>query len=233
MGNTHSKVGIFDGGKIKTVVTFDDGHPGLASWLGSTHFDKAIVCSVSAPQKADELPQAGRKIIVLDHNTPLPISVSYSTPHTLGLDRIAAATGAWQLFGGNCLVVDAGTAITYDFISADGIFMGGNIAPGVSMRYKSLAEHTARLPLLAPDDGTALPDIGDTTENAIRCGVEMGVTAETEHWYSMAQKMMTKPIIAVTGGEGNVLCRRCPDSMPITYEPNLVHYGLYCILDNI
>ncbi|MCH5327311.1 MAG: type III pantothenate kinase, partial [Duncaniella sp.] len=81
--------------------------------------------------------------------TPLPLRVEYATPQTLGADRVAAAVGAWADHKGlPILVVDAGTAVTYDFVTPDGIYVGGNIAPGITMNLRALHEFTARLPLV-------------------------------------------------------------------------------------
>ena len=87
--------------------------------------------------------------IKLDHKTKIPIQNGYKTPKTLGKDRLAAAIGAFTLYPKtNCLIIDVGTCMTYDFLDKKGIFEGGNIAPGIELRYRAMDEFTARLPLV-------------------------------------------------------------------------------------
>ncbi len=84
----------------------------------------------------------------------MPLTISYATPETLGHDRIAAAAGARKLLPGSpLLIMDLGTAITIDFVTANGEYRGGNISPGLLTRFKSLHDHTARLPLVQKEPG--------------------------------------------------------------------------------
>ena len=138
-------------------------------------------------------------IIYLDHTTPLPITNDYKTPHTLGPDRLAAAIGAFTQVHNDVLVIDIGTAITYDYISASGHFKGGNISPGISMRLKALHEHTAKLPLINTIGD--IPLLGYDTDTAIRSGVVNGIKYEIEHY--IEGFFLKKPNIDIflTGGE--------------------------------
>ena len=111
--------------------------------------DAAIYCSVATPgdEIVNGITHLAHRVSRLTNATPLPIAIDYRTPCTLGTDRIAAAVGAWANHPGkNMLVVDAGTAVTYDVVSADGHFRGGNIAPGMRMRLDALHRFTKRLP---------------------------------------------------------------------------------------
>src|SRR5690606_21492897 len=108
-------------------------------------------------------------VVVLSSETKLPFSNQYTTPKTLGKERLALVSGAVKQFPNtNALIIDAGTCITYDFISNQNIYLGGSISPGIRMRYKSLNNLTANLPLLE----TQMPEylIGNSTENAIHSG---------------------------------------------------------------
>lgn len=119
---------------------------------------------------------------------PLPIRNGYRTPATVGPDRLAAACAAHflagEMNGGDpapALVIDAGTAITYDLIDDTGTFLGGNISPGIALRFQALHDHTAHLPLVQPtaeEAAKALSGIGDTTRTAIIKGVVQGVKME-------------------------------------------------------
>jgi type III pantothenate kinase len=108
---------------------------------------------------------------------PLPISIQYKTPETLGNDRIALATGATSQFPGqDVLVIDAGTCITYDFINHHKEYLGGAISPGIMMRFKALNTFTSKLPLVNQLWNPEL--IGNTTTSSIQSGVLNGVEAE-------------------------------------------------------
>ena len=115
----------------------------------------------------------------------MPLKNVYATPKTLGVDRIVAVVAAY--FHSNLpgsynkhpvLVIDAGTALTYDFATSDGVYLGGGISPGMNMRFKALHEFTAKLPFVEAED--LPPLIGDSTASSIRSGVMRGLLAEIE-----------------------------------------------------
>ena len=172
------------------------------------------------------LPVSGRKI-ELGPDTPLPIRIVYATPKTLGRDRIAAACGAMALLPGrHCLVVDAGTCITLDLVLASGVFLGGNIAPGLQMRLEAMHEKTARLPLA----DRAWPELpfGDSTMHALQNGACLGALQEIERTWLAARDAFGTVALVLTGGDAPFLAER------IKYEifaaPGLVARGLYQIL---
>ena len=145
------------------------------------------------------------RIVYLDYTTPIPIRNCYETPQTLGMDRLAAVIGAYdetkELTGRHtpALVIDAGTAITYDFIDARGNYRGGNISPGIEMRFKALHHYTSRLPLIAAEGKH--PAIGNTTETAIRCGVMEGIRHEIEGFIRDFSVKHSNLLIFLTGGD--------------------------------
>ena len=159
-------------------------------------------------------------------NEHLPISINYSA--SLGSDRIAAAIGAHARSGGcDALVVDAGTAVTYDFVSADGVFEGGNIAPGLELRMKSLNEHTAVLPSVRAEGETPL--LGHDTAEAIRAGAIRGIAAEIEYYHRLLAKEHPSVKTFITGGNASLIAKYL--SIPFIYEPFLVMEGLKRTLD--
>lgn len=162
--------------------------------------------------------------IVLNHTTPLPISNSYKTPQSLGRDRIAAAVGAWCCHkGSDILVIDLGTAITYDVVTANNYYIGGNIAPGVNMRLEALHNYTSRLPLV-PTQGDC-PMWGYDTTTAIRSGVLNGVVGEIYHY----KKQLTEsPVVILTGGNATMIAEML--DFDIEIDHHLVTRGLNCIL---
>ncbi|MDZ7847381.1 MAG: type III pantothenate kinase [Owenweeksia sp.] len=131
---------------------------------------------------------------------PLPFKLKYKTPETLGLDRIAlAAAAAHDYPGKNCLVIDAGTCLTYDFIDRERNYHGGAIAPGLKMRYQALHHFTARLPLVAHRAEVEL--IGDSTETSIQAGVAGGIFYEVKATIEAYQMRYPGLITVLTGGD--------------------------------
>ena len=103
----------------------------------------------------------------------------YGTPHTLGADRIYASVGAHSLFPGkDCVIIDFGTAITFDFLTSRGEFLGGNISPGLDTRFRALNHFTGKLPLLERVDSVEL--VGNSTTGAMESGVILGTLFEIE-----------------------------------------------------
>ena len=171
--------------------------------------------------------------IKLNHNTPIPIINEYGTPETLGKDRLSAVIAAHYLFKGkNCLVIDSGTCITYNFITDSGRFLGGNIAPGLSMRLKAMHHFTAKLPLLERNtEGVFTTNlVGQTTKEAMLNGAQIGLLAEVEGFAQRFEKQFGNIQIVVTGGDGAFLSQNLSIEN-IHYEPNLVMIGLNQILN--
>ena len=180
IGNTAMKVSVFEGDRLLQSVAAPGCDPeAVRTLLMFHHVDGICYCCVGRDSAgiADCLEAEGEiPFLRLTAETPLPIGVEYASRPTLGLDRVAAAVGA---AGGETplLVVDAGTAVTSDLV-ADGSFLGGNIAPGISLRFKSLHEYTSRLPLVEPQG--VVPELGFDTVTAIRAGVVGGLAHEIE-----------------------------------------------------
>lgn len=186
---------------------------------------KALLCSVTGngPKIARWLNANGVEARELSADLPIPLAIDYSAA-TLGSDRIAAAVGAWSLFPGeNSLVVDLGTAVTYDVVAASGRFAGGNIAPGVGMRLRALRSFTARLPEVNGYGET--PVFGHDTMTAMRAGAIRGVVAELNYYRGQLPEGTR---VVLTGGWS----RRISEFLdyPVTVDPCLVTKGLLSIL---
>ena len=146
---------------------------------------------------------------------------------TLGPDRIAAAAGAWQLATGRqSLVVDMGTAITYDVVTSDGHYIGGNIAPGIFVRLEALNHFTKALPLVETDG--PVPRWGNDTASALRSGAIRGVVGELQY-YRHCLLADQHPDVFLTGGSADLITPFI--TTPIHVEPNLVLIGLNSILN--
>lgn len=189
------------------------------------------ICSSTrgAMQDAVELLQAFvSEVLPFTAATPLPIAIDYATPETLGRDRVAAAVGAARLYPQrNCLVVDFGTALTIDLLTADGVFRGGTISLGLTSRFRALEAFTARLPLCEPTDEMTL--VGRTTREAIEQGVMNGIAFELEGYIARHQLKNDNLCVIFTGGEAKYFAKRIKNT--IFAEPNLVFCGLNRILE--
>lgn len=134
----------------------------------------------------------------------LPLKLGYATPATLGFDRIAICAGAMKMNPGcPLLVIDSGTCITFNYVTAEGVFLGGNISPGLEMRFRGLQQYTARLPYVAPAEKYG--GIGQTTEEAIRNGVMSGVLFEVENYIRHFVREYKNGKVFITGGNSHFL----------------------------
>jgi type III pantothenate kinase len=142
---------------------------------------------------------------------------------------LANAVGAARIFPGkNCLVIDAGTCIKYDFVNAKGEYLGGAISPGITMRYQALHAFTAQLPLVKAQPHVKLT--GNSTASAIVSGVQNGALSEIEH-VILQYKKQYKPLkIVVTGGDWGLFANQIKSH--IFAAPDLTLMGLNQILEN-
>ena len=236
-GNTSVKVAFFIGTQVVATNRFIRRDARLLERFISTYKpDTAIVCSTASNAASQNIEQVAdarcRRTLHLTHETPMPIRLGYRTPQTLGRDRIATAVGAWSIarrLDQTCdvLIIDAGTAITYDLVTSDNCFVGGNIAPGMSLRFKALHEHTGRLPLVQPDGDT--PVVGYDTETAIRSGVMLGLLGEVRSYIADLKLSHPNLMVFITGGDGKRLHSLLGDKN-IIYSEHLAAEGLNRIL---
>jgi len=148
----------------------------------------------------DYLKDKVNNFIYLNKKTKLPIINLYESPDTLGKDRLAAIIGANNIFKNqDVLVIDAGTAITFDFINKNNEYIGGNISPGLEMRYKSLNLFTSKLPLIKKDEKFNL--IGKNTKEAIISGVQNGLVFEIDSYINIFKEKFNNIKIILTGGD--------------------------------
>lgn len=203
VGNTTVKSAVFNGKELIEMMGSSDYSlgflPDLFTKYQIQHTIIATVIDLSedALAKLETLPGS---LLWLNKNTPLPIKNLYDTPETLGYDRIAAAVGANDQYPGrDILVIDAGSAITYEFIDKDGQYHGGNISPGVQMRFKALNQFTGRLPLINSEGET--PWIGTNTDTAIRAGVLKGIEYEITGYITSLKHKYPELLVFLTGGD--------------------------------
>ncbi len=203
IGNTAAKVAIFDGDVMAEVQTVSNRSLDCLKALCKCYsVDKGIVANVIDLNKTvtKQLASLPFPLLWLNHETPLPIVNLYKTPDTLGYDRVAAVVGAQAQFPKkDMLVIDAGTCITYEFIDSSGRYHGGNISPGMLMRFRALNLFTGRLPLVEAQ-GRELP-LGQDTETAIRAGVMKGIEYEISGYIAALKHKYPELLVFLTGGD--------------------------------
>ena len=232
IGNSRTKFSLFNHGEIVTTATVDELLSEHIKTLKDEYplLNKAILSSVR------EYPDGLKKtlqssfdtFLELSHKTPLPIENLYLSKETLGYDRIASAVGANDLYPDtNLLVVDAGTALTYDFVNDKNQYLGGNIAPGLEMRFKSLHFFTNKLPLVKAENQNKL--FGSTTEEAIRTGVQNGFIHEVEKTIEEFKVFYGNLKVIITGGDAKFFDKKLKNHFFVNF--NLVALGLNRILE--
>jgi type III pantothenate kinase len=230
IGNSSTKMAVFDGPEKKTVFRSKDFTcEKLEKKLSQFKIDKAIISSVKeTPEYIIDLISVNIPFIhTLSHKSKLPFKIEYETPETLGADRIAAVASAFNIFpGADILVIDAGTAITFDFLSGKR-YKGGNISPGLGMRFKALHKFTGKLPLVNPVPDYSFP--GRNTTDAITAGVLTGVIYEINEYIRTFEKKHSDSKVILTGGDG-VFLKDKIDHLSI-YVPDAVIDGLNFILE--
>ena len=184
-----------------------------------------VVSSVSAVSEADEalLARECQHLVILDSNHK-ELLVSHGLPSYLSCDRAASILAARYLFKGmGCTIVDFGTTLTVDFISSDGIYIGGNIAPGCRTRFKALNRYARSLPLVnTPEDADL---VGHSEVSSIESGVVSGIKFEIEGYLGLHPEN----IIVFTGGDANYFAKRMKSSIFVIC--NLVPMGLSILAD--
>lgn len=231
IGNTRCKAAVMEHGSVRASCCAE--HPDAEALLrlaAPWPVERAIVSSTRGGQP--ELLRALRRriacVVEFTPETPVPLKNDYLTPATLGRDRLAAAVGAAALYPGrNVLVVDFGTAVTFDLVSADATFRGGCISPGLSLRFKALHDYTARLPLAEPCEGECLA--GRTTDEAVRHGVMNSLSFETEGYIARVRAQWGDVCVIFTGGDAKFFAKRIKNT--IFADCNLVFVGLDRILE--
>lgn len=230
-GNTLSKVAMYENGRMKSSFMYKSlDIPTLANLFDKYAFKRGIFSSVVNKDEKiiSYLKNRLKDFIFLDEKVSLPIEIGYTTPSTLGKDRVAAVVGAYtERPGQNILVIDAGTAITYEVLEASGKYLGGNISPGMTTRFRALNQFTKKLPLVTEEG--EIPFIGTSTDTAIRSGVVNGIVYEMDGYINVLKVKYPDLFVFLTGGHSFYFERRLKNS--IFVDINLVFGGLNRILE--
>lgn len=201
IGNTAVKWATFEGGRLAAGGTWqaDSGE-----WpTETTGIERAMACVSGNPAALETLaPTLRCAVATLGPDTPLPIRLDYKTPATLGPDRIAAACGARALHpDADCLVIDAGTCITVDFLDRQGTYHGGAIMPGIDMSLKALHTFTAKLPLVGIEAGRKAAVLGRSTEESIVAGTLGAATLALAGYVALYREKRPQLQVLLTGGD--------------------------------
>ena len=230
-GNSTTKVGVFSNETLFYSTVFEKfGKNEVISLFKQFEIPNAILSSVIDIEREliNYLDEVFEKFVLLDEKTPLPIENLYKTPETLGRDRIAACVGANYLKPNtNLLIIDAGTAVTYDVVNAKNQYVGGNISLGLGMRRKALHTFTQKLPLIKMKDSA--PMLGSTTNEAILAGVVNGLIYEMEGYISSVSSVYPNLSVFLTGGDAFYFEKKLKSS--IFANHNLLLVGLNRILN--
>ncbi|MEX1003554.1 MAG: type III pantothenate kinase [Crocinitomicaceae bacterium] len=227
-GNTAFKLAIFEQGELVRSRTFmpQQGEE-MHSWISDRLSGIKHVIVSSVVNKGLDLSRYSFNELRLNHLTILPLINKYATPETLGKDRIANAVGAWYKNPNrNSLVIDLGTCVKYDLVSQEGEYLGGNISPGIEMRFKALHHFTDKLPQLEKthvDFG-----YGIDTNSSMHQGVVQGVFHEINGFIRRYKHIYKDLTIFMTGGDTNFFDK--PFISDIFADSDLTLYGLNKIL---
>jgi type III pantothenate kinase len=216
VGNTRIKGAVFeDANLVETFVFLKTQLQVSIENILNKHkkVSNIVVASVSDLDKQTFLDfEELVKIHFVSHNDPFPFINRYETPKTLGIDRLVLATGATLRFPKqNRLVIDAGTCVTYDFIDENNNYLGGAISPGLRLRYESLHNYTAKLPLLTLENPEHL--IGKSTSESIHSGVVNGLIFEIDSFIADYKALYSNFIIILTGGDTEFLAKRLKNTI--------------------
>lgn len=233
IGNTFTKLAVFNDGELMHTISCTKESFNNALQEIKKSFPIAANCIVSASGALDksliDTLEDGYQLHILSKDSKIPFINLYATPATLGVDRVALiACAAIKFPKENVLVIDAGSAITFDFLNNKNEYLGGAIAPGIKMRYKALHQFTAKLPLLEPTSPQHF--IGDTTATSMHVGVVQGVLDEIDSAIVRYKQHYADLTVILTGGDAHFL----RDSLKngIFAHSNFLLEGLNCILEH-
>jgi len=216
VGNTRIKYAVFEHHTLIEASFFDKSELEMVLQKILKNFPKIVDLIVSSVGNAKIEAFSDIKkdlnLHVVSHTDAFPFENKYATPQTLGIDRMVLATGAVLQFPNqNRLVIDAGTCITYDFIDASDHYLGGAISPGIRLRYESLHNYTAKLPLLKKTE--PLDFVGNSTNESIHSGTINGLVYEIDGFIDHYRERYPNFIIILTGGDAEFLSKRLKNTI--------------------
>jgi len=245
VGNTNMTVGIFDGSKLKAtwrvatgVHRMPDEYASLMlnlferQGISASKITDAILCSVVPPLVGvfEEMCRRYLKVapLVIEAGVKTGVRISMDNPREVGADRIVNAVAAHALYGGPVIVIDLGTATTFDVVSEEGDYLGGAIAPGIAIATEALFARTAVLPRVELTHPKRA--IGRNTVAAMQSGIVFGYAGLIEGIVTrIQQELGGKAKVVATGGYAELLARETPVIEEV--NPDLTLIGLRLIYE--
>lgn len=228
VGNSRMKMGLFRGGRlVRTALATVNDDGAVRAFLGTDGAEQCVVGSVAAGNEGF-LAAVGKlaPVRLITGNTPTFLLNRYTTPGTLGVDRLANAVGAAKCFPGRpVLAIDAGTCVTYDLVDERKTFLGGVITPGLYMRGKAMHAYSARLPEVEPGEDPPLP--GTDTHSSLAAGMHHGMVLEMGGFISHFRRGHSGLAVVITGGDAVRAARALKSN--IFAHPALTLVGLHAI----
>ena len=235
IGNTHTHLGLANDKRVTRQANIatkawltGKAHSGIRRFVGKTKVDSVAFCSVVPHITKLAVPAlqrlTGAQVLELSPRTVRGVGINYPKPRSIGPDRLANAVAVRHRFGAPAVVVDFGTAVTFDVVNAKGNYVGGIIAPGLSAMTDYLHEKTALLPKIKIREVTNV--IGKSTEEAMLIGAVHGYRGLIRSLLTelkQALKSRRLPVVA-TGGYAKLIAARMPEITAV--EPLLTLEGL-------
>jgi len=233
IGNTNIGFAVMHKGRIVSTAIIDtDAKTGkikavVAKIFKAHAISRAIICSV-VPKASQALENILSKKVptdIIGRDIAVPIKNRYKNPKQVGQDRLVGAYGAVKIYGCPLIVVDLGTAITFDVISPKGEYLGGAIVPGIRLSAESLFLKTALLPHIEIQAPRYI--IGKTTQESILSGLFYGYGSLCRGFIDLiSQQLKTKPKVVMTGGHTHLMKKFVSPKIRIIDE-DLVFKGIY------
>lgn len=235
IGNSRIKIGVYHGGTFVTRRSIDHdqfdpvefirhdlepvGDAKQFRWVLAGVVPK-IVLAVR-----EKLISLGQSVCQLENANQIGLKLSVEEPEKVGIDRLLASKAAYHFGGGHaCMVVDAGTALTINWIDVNGVFQGGSIQPGWNLMAKSLGAGTARLPEVESPGPLPVNWPGKNTCKAIQAGISMAMVGAVEHCWCNVLKQDPTATLWITGGGMDFL--KGGFFSDARFHPNLVLEGM-------
>ena len=198
----------------------------ISRLLGKRNVEKVVVCSVVPAKDSAILKAAGKtKVVWLNWKLKMGVEIDYPKPQSIGADRLANAAAVTALYGCPAVVVDFGTAVTFDIVSEHRAYIGGVIAPGLEAMTNFLYQRTALLPKLSLKEPRRA--VGKSTIQAMLSGAVFGYRGLVREILSQirAEQFPRKKVhVVATGGYARLIARRFPEIGVV--HPNLTLEGL-------
>jgi type III pantothenate kinase len=229
-GNTRVKLGLFKANQLEKTApcAFGSARNMIHNWVQENGVTQVLVSDVNGHLELQQFDfGAAVALHFLTVETVLPFKNFYLSKDTLGADRKALVAGALHFYKNEpCLIIDAGTCVTYDVVNASQEYLGGNISPGLHMRLRAMNEFTGKLPL--PNWEVPEQVLGKDTQSCLLGGAYFGLIGEMSYLIAHYEQEYPQLKVILTGGDAQLLAKRLKTS--IFVNEHLLLYGLNKIL---